>query len=425
MRPLEWFSHESSGNRGRRSTPSSVHGGVIHASGCGNTGTAPLIVHVIYRLGIGGLENGLVNLINRTPAGHYRHAIICLTETTDFQRRLKSSDVPIFALHKRPGKDLANYVKLWSLLRELRPAIVHTRNLGTIDVVLPAVLAGVRHRVHGEHGWDQLDLHGSPRKYALLRRCCSPLISRQIAVSRHIEAWLKSQIGVPERKLVHIHNGVDSTRFHPAVKRESLAPPGFASPDCVVIGSVGRMQRVKDPLVLVRAFLDLVTRLPAQAQRLRLIMIGDGPLRAEALSLIERAGLGDIAWLPGSRDDVPDVLRNLNIFVLPSLNEGMSNTILEAMATGLPIVATRVGGNPEVVRDGRWGTLVPPSNPQALSQALQMYVNTPEARRDHGLAGRRQVEQYFSLEAMVSSYLKLYDEVLGRTPMVAATQSSR
>ena len=112
----------------------------------------PLIAHVIYRFGIGGLENGLVNLINNMPAGRYRHAIICLTDYTDFRNRLKSQDIPVIAVHKRDGKDFSAYVRLWKIFRKLRPDFVHTRNLGTVDVAIPAALAGVRYRIHGEHG---------------------------------------------------------------------------------------------------------------------------------------------------------------------------------------------------------------------------------------------------------------------------------
>lgn len=384
-----------------------------------NASLAPLIAHVIYRFDVGGLENGLVNLINHLPAKRYRHAIICLTEAAAFQQRLRDPNVLVVALHKRPGKDLTSYVKLWRLLRRLRPAIVHTRNLGTIDAGVVAFLAGVPHRLHGEHGWDVTDLHGTARKYQLLRLCCAPFLTRHITVSRDLEAWLRSRVGVPARKLTQIYNGVDATRFFPADRRLALAPPGFASPDCVVIGSVGRMQEVKDPLTLVRAFLDLVKRTANGHRYLRLVMIGDGALRVKAQALIDSACASGIAWLPGSRDDVPELLRTFDIFVLPSLNEGISNTVLEAMASALPVVATRVGGNAELVDDDRTGVLVPASDPAALSRALKAYAEDPDLRRRHGRAGRLRVEQSFSLEAMIRDYVELYDSVLGRTPRAA------
>ena len=142
---------------------------------------------------------------------------------------------------------------------------------------------------------------------------------------------------------------------------------GFAEKDSIIIGTVGRMQTVKDQTNLAAAFIELHRMLGDNANRIRLMMIGDGALRAPAQTMLEDAGLGNQIWLPGDRDDIPDLLRAMDIFVLPSRNEGISNTILEAMATGLPIVATDVGGNPELVEAGRTGALVPPSDSAALA----------------------------------------------------------
>ena len=142
------------------------------------------------------------------------------------------------------------------------------------------------------------------------------------------------------------------------------------------------------------------------------LLVGDGPLRAEALALLDTAGVADLAWLPGERHDVPDVLRGLDCFVLPSLAEGISNTILEAMASGLPVIATRVGGNPELVIEGKTGALVPASDPEAMAQAIIAYVRDPEQARVAGQAGRTEVERRFSMAAMMESYRGLYDQSL-------------
>jgi glycosyltransferase involved in cell wall biosynthesis len=172
------------------------------------------------------------------------------------------------------------------------------------------------------------------------------------------------------------------------------------------------MQTVKDQTLLARAFIRAIEIAPSLMARLRLIMIGDGPLRVEALNLLERAGVADLAWLPGERHDVPDILRGLDCFVLPSLAEGISNTVLEAMASGLPVIATDVGGNPELVEAGRTGHLVPASDPEAMARALVAYANDPEQARAAGCAGRAEVERRFSMEAMVGAYQGLYDRLL-------------
>lgn len=377
--------------------------------------SAPLVAHVVYRFAVGGLENGLVNLINHMPRDRYRHAVVCLSDFTDFRKRLHDETVQVLALHKREGKDFAVYRRLWKLLRGLKPAIVHTRNLATLDCVIPAWIAGVPHRIHGEHGWDVYDLHGQSRKYRWIRRACQPFVQRYVSVSQDLQRWLREDVGLPGAKLGQIYNGVDAARFRPREGgQEGFPRPGFLAPDSIVVGHVGRMEPVKDPLNLVRAFALLPEAAPQVCERLRLVMVGDGPLRAQALGILESSGLAKQAWLPGSRDDVPELLRCFDVFALPSLNEGISNTILEAMASGLPVVATEVGGNPELVLQGETGLLVPPADPPALARALATYASGEEARTRHGEAARRRVLERFALEVMVRHYVKLYDSVLGR-----------
>jgi len=314
----------------------------------------PLIAHVIVSLDVGGLENGLINLVNRVPRDRYRQAIICLKDYTTFRSRLHGDDVSVLALHKREGKDVGSYVRLWRAFRALRPAIVHTRNLGTIDAAFPAKLAGVRRLVHGEHGWEINDVAGTNTKYLRLRRLCMHLIDKQITVSRDLAEWLRTKVGVPAAGIEQIYNGVDTTKFCPAsMGRAQLPVAGFAGRDEFVVGTVGRMAAIKDPLLMARAFRAVRETLGTAARRLRLVMVGDGPLREDVKRFLADEEAAKLTWLPGRRDDIDAVLRGLDLFVLPSRNEGISNTILEAMATGLPVVATDVGGNSELVVAGK------------------------------------------------------------------------
>jgi sugar transferase (PEP-CTERM/EpsH1 system associated) len=372
----------------------------------------PLIAHVIVNLDVGGLENGLVNLVNRIPAARYRQTIVCLTTYSDFKNRIRRDDVEVFATRKRDGKDLGNYGRLWKLFRTLRPAIVHTRNLGTIDAVFPAKLAGVPAIVHGEHGWDVHDAAGTNTKYRWLRRVCAPLIDRQIAVSRDLAAWLTRRVRIPPERVIQVYNGVDTDKFRPAHGGRTGLPAGFADPDSFVVGTVGRMAEIKDPVNLARAFRQLYEAAGSERRHLRLVMVGDGPLQEDVNRALAGSEARAVTWLPGRRDDIDEVLRGLDLFVLPSRNEGISNTILEAMATGLPVVATDVGGNPELVTAGSTGALVPAADASALAAALRGYVDAPELARTNGAAGRERVLRDFSIDTMVSKYLAIYDSVL-------------
>jgi sugar transferase (PEP-CTERM/EpsH1 system associated) len=378
------------------------------------TGDArPLIAHVIHKLDVGGMENGLVNLINHLPDDRYRHAIVSLTDATDFAKRISRTDVPIVSLGKKPGNDLGLHVRLFRAFRGLRPAIVHTRNLATFEAVGAAAAALVPYRVHGEHGRDMQDPEGTIRRYRLLRRTLSPLVHRFIALSRDLERYLLGTVGIPATKVVRIVNGVDVERFRPAQGRAPL-PEGaaFDSRGRVVLGSVTRMQEVKDPLMLARAFVRLVER--GYASKACLVLVGEGPLLVEARRILREADAERHAWLAGEIQDVAPLMRSFDVFVLTSRMEGISNTILEAMASGLPVVATGVGGNAELVETGLTGTLVPPKDPENLAAVLARYVDDESLRRQQGRAGRARAEGEFGLEGMMARYMAVYDGLLSR-----------
>ena len=374
----------------------------------------PLVVHIVYRFDTGGLENGVVNLINHLPALAYRHAVVALTEVVpSFAQRIQRDDVAYFSLHKPPGHGAKLYPRLAQLFRQLRPAIVHTRNLAALECQVPALWAGVPVRIHGEHGRDVDDLDGTRRRYQWMRRAYRPFVQQYVALSRDLSAYLHQRVGVPERRIAQIYNGVDIERFHAAPGgRAALAGSPFNDPSLWVIGTVGRMQAVKAQTQLARAFIRAVELQPALRSRFRLVMVGDGPLRAEAQALLNAAGLAALAWLPGERADVPDVMRGLDCFVLPSLAEGISNTILEAMASGLPVLATAVGGNAELIVTGQTGELVPVGDGEAMAVALLRLEVDPVRATAQGRAGRQRVVQHFSLPAMVGAYQALYDRLL-------------
>ena len=387
-------------------------------------GAAPLIVHLVYHFDTGGLENGIVNLINHMRPGRYRHAIIALCGIGELKNRIQRDGIIYVALDKPPGHALRLYPKLYRLLRQLRPAIVHTRNLAALECVVPAWTAGVPVRIHGEHGRDVGDLDGRNVKYQRLRRLYRPFVTHYVALSRDLSEYLTGPVKVAPDQVTRLCNGVDTERFHPAGSApEPISGCPFRPDEHWLIGTVGRMQHVKDQTTLARAFTELLRSQPALKEKVRLVLVGDGPLRAECRQLLESAGLADLAWLPGERNDVPQVMRGLNAFVLPSLAEGISNTILEAMACGLPVLATDVGGNAELIAAGSTGEIVPAADPSALAQVLLRWATAPEAARQMGATARTRALQQFSVDAMVQGYQTLYDRLLDSRAPGHSTQA--
>lgn len=373
----------------------------------------PLVAHIVYRFDTGGLENGVVNLINRMT--DWRHVVIALTECVPgFCQRVHNADAQFVSLHKAPGHGVKLYPALVRELRRLQPQVVHTRNLAALEMQPAAWWAGVPWRVHGEHGRDAEDPHGAVKRFQWMRRGYGRFVHHWVALSRDLQGYLCNTVGVAPARVTQIFNGVDDQRFRAPATRQALPGCPFTDPGLCLVGTVGRMQTVKAQPLLVQAFVQALQQQPALQQTLRLVLVGDGPLRAECQALLQSTGFAHLAWLPGERSDVPQVMRGLDLFVLPSLAEGISNTILEAMASGLPVVATAVGGNADLVADGRSGQIVPAGDPSALATALARWGTDARLRQQAGAEGRRIIAARFSLDAMVQAYCGVYEQGLAR-----------
>jgi sugar transferase (PEP-CTERM/EpsH1 system associated) len=375
----------------------------------------PLVLHVIHHLVVGGMENGVVNLINHLPVKRFRHAIVCIEDFSDFRQRIERPDVEVFALRRSRIGASGVRREIYRLCRRLRPTLVHTRNQSGLDALLPARLAGVGSSVHSEHGWDVDNLDGRRWKPRLLRRVHSPLVDEYITVSKDLRRFLIERVGIAPRRIAQIYNGVDVERFVPASSAPvARLPESFEGPDKVRIGSVGRIQPVKDHATLLQALAMVIARRPELRASARLVLIGEGPLREAIRDQARTLGIADIAWLPGASNCVPELLRALDVFVLPSLNEGVSNTLLEAMASGLPVLASAVGGNVELVDDRVNGRLFGARDAPALAARLEEYLDDPALRREQGAAAREAAVRRFSLATMVDGYGAVYRRLCGK-----------
>jgi sugar transferase (PEP-CTERM/EpsH1 system associated) len=377
------------------------------------------VVHVVYSFGHGGLENVIVQLINRLPADRFEHVLVSLTTIGAFRDRIERDDVQFIELKKLPGHAVPLYPRIWRLLRELRADVLHTCNLAALEIVPLGWLAGIPVRVHAEHGWDVHDPSGTRRRYQWLRRLYRPFLTDAVAVSRDIDQYLLHKVGLDRSRLEFIPNGVDTRRFRPQ-ESEVEAVPGcpFDPARHAMIGTVGRLQTVKNQTLLAHAFVRLLTQHPELAERVRLVIVGDGPLRGEIDTILERGGVRHLAWMAGMREDVADILQMLDAFVLPSTAEGMSCTLQEAMACGLPVVATAVGGTPEVVEDGVSGVLVAANDEVAMADALYRCVSQPQWARSLGAAARARVQAMFALDRTVARYEALFGGARALAPAV-------
>ncbi|RMH37815.1 MAG: TIGR03088 family PEP-CTERM/XrtA system glycosyltransferase [Nitrospirae bacterium] len=370
------------------------------------------IMHVLTSFEKGGLENGVVNVINRSDPTKFRHSVCCLQRSGASAKQIRRPDVVIHALHKRAGLDWGIFRRLYRVFRTQHVDIVHTRNWGALDAILPARLAGVPVIIHGEHGRDASDPDGRRALRRVVRRLLAPWIDHFVAVSQDLCDWLRSDVGIPSRKLLCLYNGVDLDRFHPR-------PASGGEP--LVVGTVARLDPIKHQTILIRA----VKTLREQGVDVKLLIVGDGPSRAQLESLVDELDLTESVDLVGEQQHSAPWYHHMDIFVLPSLREGLSNTILEAMASGLPVVATNVGGNPELVKHEETGLLIPVDDLEALVHAIRRYHDDPRLRAVHGEQGAGRARRRFGLDHMIAGYERLYLDQARQHSLLSRSSSLR
>jgi len=359
------------------------------------------ILHVLHSFSTGGLENGIVNIINNSPH-HLEHELCLLTQAGEFIQRL-NRPITYHELHKRTGHDWGVIVKLRRLYHSRSIDIVHTRNWAAFDGVIAACLTPGVVLIHGEHGRDMTDPQGLLRRRNILRRLFAPRVRKFTAVSHDLECWLREIVKVPAHKIVCIPNGVDTARFKPS--RNLILRRQFGIDDGeFVVGAVGRLDPVKNYDGLVAA----VRTLAFGNHPVRLVIAGDGPERQKLDWLIRAWPNASKPILPGFRPDVEALYGAFDLFVLNSHAEGMSNTLLEAMSSGLPILCTAVGANTDLVEDGICGTYVKPGDIEALADGIARYLKDPHFCREHGESARRFVIDNYRLHHMLDRYFQLY-----------------
>ena len=366
------------------------------------------VLHVIETLDIGGAETVVANIVNHMSPG-FHAGICCLMHSGPVSAHIHPG-VEIIEMGKAvEGNDYGLPLRLAKILRSRSIDVVQSHDWGTLlETTAAATLAGVT-AVHMAHGpsihypatdrWAPLkkNIRRKVERFASLKLDCA------IAVSEAVRRELIDDVGIPARKVVLIHNGIDLTPVplgDLTARRETLR----LSSEEIVLVAVGRLAEIKNYNMLLEAFARAVKELPV----LRLVMVGDGPERAKLEATAMHLGLSDRVHFLGARDDVREWLALSHVFVLPSLYEGISIALLEAMAAGLPAVATQVGGNPEVVTDQQNGILVESGDVEGFARALVVLARDEALRERMGRAARKRIEMKFDLNRSVRQYEEIY-----------------
>ncbi len=362
------------------------------------------ITHVVENLNRGGLERAVIDLVAAQVARGHRCRIVCLYERGQLADEAEALGVTVVACAKRNGFDPGVLFRLRRALRGHDTQVMHTHNAAAhYHAIAAAAGLHLRCRINTRHGMGALDV--ASRREALYRRTLrfTDVIATVCETAR---AELVAGGSLPAHKLVAVPNGIRVERFaaRTDTAREALLAGFGLAPPTRVIGTVGRLNAVKDHVGLVRAFAEV----RARGSDAVLVIVGEGAQRAGIEAVIADEQLADRVFLLGDRSDVDALLQAFDVFVLSSLSEGYSIALLEACAAALPIVATAVGGNAEIVREGHNGLLVPPRDLLALAGALCRMLGEPALAARCGAAGRDWVLAEGSFATMAARYDTLY-----------------
>ena len=353
------------------------------------------ILHLVYSMGYGGLEQVIVNLINNSEKYNVEHCIVTLTDEQEICNQI-SPPCKIFNLGKKPGKDFSIHWKLFKLLRKLKVDVFHTYNFGTVEYHYIAKLAGVKRQVHCEHGRGGDDPDGMNYWHNLIRNFSINFMQKYIVVSPDLYNWALKTLRIDQNKLSIIYNGVNLDEYYPSDKKSSI----------FTICTVGRANKVKNQELLIESFNKILNEYPHFIHT-KLKIVGGGPELHALQQKVSELKLKDYIDLTGYRNDVAEIMRNSDLFVLSSVYEAMPMTILEAMACGLPVISTNVGGVSHMISENEaW--LVESNNAVELARTIYNVYLDKQGRETKSHLGRALVMKKYSIDRMVDEYMSIY-----------------
>lgn len=380
------------------------------------------ILHVVEALGVGGgVENGIANLIDRMDSSRFDHVLCAVFHLGSLVDRYPADRVRLMCLKQKPRRFSVQVGPLAEVIRQVKPDIVHSRNWGALEAVFAGRLARSPSVIHSEHGVE-LEPSAEPRRRRVFRRLAFQLADRVFSVSYHLRDMLAQRTGFPARKIDVIHNGVDTKRFRndAAARRQFRSELGISEQE-FCIGCVGRLNSIKDYPTMLRG----VEVFANSSMAWRLLIAGSGAELPRLEKFIDdRPALRHRVRFLGSSNRIPEFLNAMDVYVLPSLCEGISNSLLEAMATGLPVIASETGGNPELIVNGQSGLLFPIGDYSRLAEQLLLLCGHKLLRQELGRNALARVREHFSLNSMVERYETMYTTLAGE-PIVEHVDPER
>jgi sugar transferase (PEP-CTERM/EpsH1 system associated) len=375
------------------------------------------VLHVVDSLGRGGLENGLVNLVRYSDRDRFEHTVCAIRRLGPNAEHLEAAGARIVCLNEE-GKARFQFWKLAQIIRDVSPDLVHSRNWAAIEAVAAGRWVHAPALVHSEHGLEAETSITEPRRRSWFRRLAFELADRVLSVSCQLRDLHAKRTGFPAERITVIHNGVDSRRFQPnAAVRARIREELGLSPGEFCIGCVANLSPAKDYPTALRG-VEVFNRL---CDRWRFLAVGEGPERSSLEELVRATpGLRGRVTFLGTSHRVPELLAAMDVYLLSSVIEGMSNSLLEAMASGLPAIATSVGGNPEVVVDGESGLLFPAGDFQRLAEQLLLLYEQVNVRMRMSQRARVRIQEVFSIDSMVRNYEEVYESLTAAVPQRAA-----
>lgn len=370
-----------------------------------NTALSPVpVLYLNYSMEIGGIETLIYEFASRLNGNGFSPSVCVLKGGGTLEKKLGKGDIQVYDIEKKEGIDISIVLKLRRLFVQKGIKILHTNNFTSwfYGVLAARGIRGLKH-IHTEHSNVKRMRRGWGEKLLCY------FTDFIICVSNDVKRFMISNQYISQQRLRVINNGVDSEKYSPSVKNKEIWRRQLGiNIDAPVVGIVARLDPIKDHKTLLKAFSMLSDKIPDAV----LVIIGDGEMKNALIEQTRELNLEHKVFFLGERQDIPELLNAMDIFVLTSLSEGHNVSLLEAMSSGLPIVATHVGGNTEIVIDGVTGLLVPPNSPEVLSAKIETLLKDEHLRLQMGEISRMRVLEYFDMHKMIENYKKIYTNVL-------------